>query len=311
MRRVSGVDPWTGVEIRHLTTLDALERERSFRGAAERLGYVQSAVSQHLAMLEAAVGARLVQRTRGQPGLELTQAGTLLLEHARRILGELSAARADLQALQHTGGNTLRVGAFQSAMTRIMPGVIARLASEHPDLQILTTELLDDAELFASVANGTLDCAFGELPLDRDIVEAVELIIDPCVLLVHAQSPLAKRNDTPTLNEIAALPLAIPNPRLRELFNNWFRVAGLQPGQSFKLETNAAVHALVTAGVAAAIIPKLAADPPPPNTTALPLHDPYPTRTIALYWRQTRIQRPAITKLADTCKTICQEIAEQ
>src|SRR5215212_913203 len=116
------MDMWLGVELRHLSALAAVAHERSFRGAADRLGYVQSAVSQRIAQLEAAVGVRLVERTRGHRHVDLTEAGRVLLSHAEQIQAELNAARGELRALgDDAEGMAIRVGVFGSLGARLLP----------------------------------------------------------------------------------------------------------------------------------------------------------------------------------------------
>src|SRR4051794_41960277 len=102
------------MELRYLVALEAVASERSFRRAAERLGYTQSAVSQQIAALERDLGERLVVRPRGRGETALTDAGAVLLRHARAIGERVDAARADLEALRDGRRGVLRVGMFPS-----------------------------------------------------------------------------------------------------------------------------------------------------------------------------------------------------
>jgi DNA-binding transcriptional LysR family regulator len=300
---------WRGIELRHLAALEAIEEERSFRGAADRLGYVQSAVSQQIAMLEQLVGVRLVERSRGHTGVKLTESGAILLHHARDILAALRAARADLDAIAGAHGNTVRVGAFQSAAARILPRVLSQLTHARPDLTVETAEASNDADLFDAVAEGRLDCAFAELPLADGPFKAVELMVDPCVLVVQAESPLAARPHPPTLEEIAQLPLAYPTWRMTDLINDHFRSAGLRPIERFRLESNAAAQAVVSAGLAAAIMPQLAVDDEVAATKAIDLTGILPSRTLVLYWHANRLHGAALATFVEATRQICRQLA--
>ena len=73
-------------DLRRLRSLCAIAEHGSLTAAADALTFTQPAVSQHLAALEAEVGAALVTRSRG--GAELTAAGRLLVDTpARRSTG--------------------------------------------------------------------------------------------------------------------------------------------------------------------------------------------------------------------------------
>ncbi len=137
------MDKWLGVEIRHLAALEAVEAVRSFRGAATRLGYVQSAVSQQIAALERLVDVRLVDRTRGHAGVQLTEAGTLLLTHADRIMAQLAAARADLDALARGGPDHLRVGVSATVATSVVPDLLIRLGRADAGTRVAAVEFTD------------------------------------------------------------------------------------------------------------------------------------------------------------------------
>src|ERR687888_200006 len=200
-------DRWLGVELRHLLALEAVAREGSFGKAAVSLGYTQSAVSQQIAMLERIVGQRLVERPGGPRPVSLTEAGRLLLTHAEAIAARLAAAQADLTALGDGEAGMLRVGVFQSVGQRVLPELMRRFMEAWPAVDVTLTESADDGRLLGLVERGELDLTFSDLPLVDGPFESVELLRDPYVLVVPADSELAARDTAPPLREIAELEL--------------------------------------------------------------------------------------------------------
>ena len=194
MTTITQPDQWLGVEVRHFAALDAVAREGSFGRAAERLGYTQSAVSQQIATLERIVGETLVERPGGPRAVSLTEAGVLLLRHAEAIVARLDAARADIAALRAGETGTLRVGTYQSIGARVLPGVMRRFLADWPGIELGLSEPATDPDLYALVESGELDLAFCSPPLPDGPFEALELMSDPYVLVVPADSPLARKS---------------------------------------------------------------------------------------------------------------------
>src|SRR6266571_5659477 len=73
-----------GLELRHLRYLAAVADAGTFTRAAERLFIAQPTLSQQIGRLEQLVGTRLLHRHRD--GVQLTAAGTVLLDAARDVL---------------------------------------------------------------------------------------------------------------------------------------------------------------------------------------------------------------------------------
>jgi molybdate transport repressor ModE-like protein len=103
---VGSLGSWAGVELRHLAALRAIAREGSFRAAATRLGFTQSAISQQIAILERRIGHRLIDRSKGRRSVTLTDAGEVLLQHANAILGLVERAHVDFRAFERRRAGT-------------------------------------------------------------------------------------------------------------------------------------------------------------------------------------------------------------
>jgi len=296
---------WLGVEPRHLAALVAVHEERSFRGAAARLGLVQSAVSQRIAQLEQFVGMTLVERARGQANVSLTHAGMTLVDHAGEILAEFDAVLADLRAVPGDTPAPLRVGTYESVAGLLVAPALAQLKQTAPQLRFSLHEDADWQRFFPLVSSGVLDAAFADLPLERGPFTFRELTRDPCVLVVRADSPLARRREPPTLAEIGALPLIAPSWPMLRLISDNLRAAGIEPSFVFRSEANSGVQALVAHGVGAALMPRLAVNANDPRIALVPLEDELPARRIAIYWHRDRREATAIMRLVEALEAIC------
>ncbi|WP_127355883.1 LysR family transcriptional regulator [Actinacidiphila soli] len=135
-----------------LRTFSAVARCASFSGAARELGYTQSAVSQHIAALEADLGVELLSRRPVAP----TEAGVRLLEHAGPLLLRLEAARTEVVRAGRAPAASVVLGASPLAMGDQVASALARLRVTAPRTEV-TVRILDRAAVVARVATGRLD----------------------------------------------------------------------------------------------------------------------------------------------------------
>jgi DNA-binding transcriptional LysR family regulator len=300
------LDQWLGIEVRHLAALQAVAETGTFRAAAIRLGYTQSAISQQIATLERLVGTKLIERPGGPRAVFLTDTGRLVLRHAEAIIARLQAVQADVTAMIGGGAGSLRVGAFQSAGARILPELVRRFRADWPDVAVQLTESASDDELLVCVERGDLDLSFVMPPLPDGPFEMVELMRDPWVLLVPTDSPLAVRAEPLSLREVAELPLIGARLcRSREQIHAQFRARGLEPNYVFHSDENHTVHGLVAAGAGIGLIPRLAVDPNDERVSAVELGSKVPPRVIGLAWHRDRYRPSAAQAFVELASELC------
>jgi DNA-binding transcriptional LysR family regulator len=295
-------DGWLGVDLRHFAALEAVARTGSFGRAARELGYTQSAVSQQIAQLERIVGQRLFDRPGGPRRVEPTEAGLLLLGHADAIVAQIDAARADMAALAEGAAGTLRVGIYQSVGARLLPALVRRFREEWPLVGVRVREESSADDLLRLLEHGELDLTFADLPLRDGPFEWAELLQDPYVLLVSAQSELASLDSAPPLREVAKLPLigrrSTDEP---ERF-----LAGRVPELNvvFRTDDNGTLAALVAEGLGAAIEPRLVVDPRDRDVKMLPFGSRVPPRTLVLAWHRDRYRSPAAQAFVELAREV-------
>jgi molybdate transport repressor ModE-like protein len=309
---ISTNDHWLGLELRHLTALEAIAEHGSFRLAAEKLGYTQSAVSQQIAALERIVGAKLIDRPGGPRRVSLTEAGQLLLRHAESIGARLQAAQADLAALLAGRAGPLRIGTYQSVGAKILPRLLLRFRSEWPSVDVRLTESADDEELATLLERGDLDLAFVVVPAPPGPFEAVELMRDPYVLVVEAGSPLADRERPPSLKEIAQQPLiGFRQCRTVAQVEGALRQTGRDLDIVFRSDDNTTVQGVVAAGMGSALVPLLTVDTRDPRVKVVHLRDQLPPRVVGIAWHRDRHRTAAAQAFVDYAQELCAEFGER
>lgn len=299
-------DRLLGIELRHLVALQAVADEGSFGRAARHLGYTQSAISQQIAALERIVDQRLIDRPGGPRPVTLTDAGRLLLAHARAITARLQAAQADLDALGAGDAGPLRIGTYQSVGARVLPMLLRAFSAEWPNVDIRLVESTDDRELLELVERGDVDLSFCVFPLLPGPFEAVELMRDPYVLVVPPDSPLAEREKLPSLREILDLPLiSYRTCRTTRRVEERLRMAGQEPNVVFRSDDNGTVQALVAAGVGVALVPQLTVDSADESVAVIDLGERVPPRLIGIAWHSDRQLTPAARAFVEAAQAVC------
>src|SRR5919109_5027153 len=102
------------IEVGKLATLRAVVAHGSFSAAGHALSLTQPAVSRQISLLERQVGTQLVRRTR--QGVQPTEAGRLLGQHAEAILGRMRMAEEQLAALAGLERGHVVLGSFFTAL---------------------------------------------------------------------------------------------------------------------------------------------------------------------------------------------------
>jgi DNA-binding transcriptional LysR family regulator len=297
---------WQTVEVRHLAALAAVAREGSFRRAADRLGYVQSAISGQIAHLERSAGTRLVERASGTPTVRLTSAGLVLLSHIDEIIARLNAAHAELNSLAERTAGTLRLAGHEQISPSRLARVLRLFRQRHPAANVRLEDPGSEELAFELLASGTVDVIICELPLLGGPFGHVVLERDPYVLLVNVDASQFRRGNPPSAAEIASDRLMVASSsRSLDQLEDRLRELGIERRSPLHPESVAMSQSLVAAGLGEAIVPAQLIDPTDPHTVAIELGSLLPDRTVALAFSTDHERPPVIDGFIRAAKVGC------
>jgi DNA-binding transcriptional LysR family regulator len=135
----------------------------------------------------------------------------------------------------------------------------------------------------------------------------VELLQDPYVILLAADSPLAGRARALNLREIGALPL-IGFRHSQSYPEAFLRAHGIDARIRVRIDDNETLVGLVAAGAGAALVPRLTVDPARADVVQIDIAAELPPRLIALAWHRERQGSAATTDLVEIAGALCAEL---
>jgi len=286
------------VKLSQLRALVAIADCGNFSEAALKLDVTQSTVSHAIATLEDELGITLLQR--GRHGARLTPVGDRITAHARDMLGLLDTIASEANQVRGVQGGSLRIASFRSVATQVLPGAIARLHRRYPAIAISVHEMDEVHQLKQALFKGEVDLCVAET-IDDDDVETLHIFDDDYVALLP---PGYRPHGALTVEDMRQMPIIGSSHSSCGLRIRTVLGAQAQPLEiAYCIRHDSSMVAMVQQGLGIAILPRLAAEPVPPDVQIWPL--PFPiSRPIGATILKDALHTPALYAFLDALREV-------
>jgi DNA-binding transcriptional LysR family regulator len=244
------------MEFRQLRYFLAVAEHLHFTIAAERLGIAQPPLSQQIIKLEREIGTKLFFRYPRR--VELTEAGTIFRESAKRILEDADHALAQVKKAARGESGSLSIGfAGSTVFHPLVATVMRQFRQGYPGVSIKSEES-NSTTLLEKVIDGEVDCALVRLPLNCRDLDTVSLVEEEMVAVLPSGHRLGRLRSI-ELAQLSRDPLILfPRPIGPDLYDSIIsacRAAGFSPQIEMESPQISSTVNMVAAGFGVTLIP--------------------------------------------------------
>lgn len=267
----------------------------SIAEAARRLNVTAAAAAKRIRALETEIGAVLVRRS-GRT-IRPTEAGAALVERAKRFLSEARDFKA-VAAINRPSGQ-LHIGAFQSALTGLLPDILALMEKAYPQVDVRIARGTS-AQLYRRLLAGDdLDAAIIAHPpfalpktYDWQLLRKEALVV-----LTKAPAPSRKPNTILATEPFIRLDRGGWEGRL---VNDYLRKSGIRPKVRFEIDSIEAIAVMVDRGLGVSLLPDWAR-PALENLSLarVPVPDKSFARHVGLIWPRASLRLRSVHALLE------------
>jgi DNA-binding transcriptional LysR family regulator len=270
----------------------------SFQKAAAAVHITQTALTRRLQNIESSLGVKLLDRT--TRSVTLTPVGRDFLPQVRRMLADLSTALVEVREGGKAQRGDVSIACVPTVGVQFLPRIIEHYSAQYPNNRI---KILDHAS--SGVADAVLrrEAEFGiniAGPHQAEL-DSIPLLRDRFVLICRDDHPLASLTRLSWKRlQAHRLIFAGMGSSNRPLLDAALGNEALSLRSFYEVQRSSTAVGLVAAGVAAAVVPRLAIQKGAyPNLRILALTNPVVSRTLVLVSRKKAYLSPAAQALYD------------
>jgi LysR family transcriptional regulator of gallate degradation len=284
-----------------LASLVAVASYGSGPRAGEHLGRSQPTIHRNLLDLEDLVGVALFDRTPG--GTHMTRSGKVLLKGVKLAFAELTAAEDELAGLNGVLTGRVLVAALPLSSGFVLPMVLDRFLSDHPQLQVTVVDGTY-AALIHQLRNAEVDLIVGALRsgLEHPDVDQETLFTDKLSVIVRSGHPCLQQSRRVALEDLLRYPwlLPLPNTPSRSALELAFEAQGLaHPMTQLEVNSPSLVRSLLLKSDRMALLSplQLEVDLRHGQLVQLPIDMPQAQRAIGIATRKNGLLSPGACAL--------------
>jgi DNA-binding transcriptional LysR family regulator len=293
------------IKLSQLRALLLVAQSGNFSETALQLGISQSAVSHAIAALEDELGVMLFSR--GRQGAQLTSAGESVAQYAKQMLRLLDNMVEDAQLHRGLQAGRVRVAAFQSVSTHLLPQKVATFRDRFPNIAITLHECFDSWDVEQMLREGQADVGLID-DLQTDGFETYEIMRDEYIALLPPTTPML--NQQLTWEQMKHFPLIsyVPGNSCHTRLQDYLRKHHASMTIAYEVRESSTIVGMVAQGLGMAILSRLSAGSVPSEIQVCRLPVPF-ERVISAAVVAESIQPPPVFAFLETLQTAAPLIA--
>lgn len=275
------------IDIKKLRYFVAVAEEGHFGRAATRLGISQPPLSDHIRQLERLLQTELLHRTTRR--VNLTQEGTALLQHARKILSDIDQCAQVVQQSHSLQKQLLRLGILHAHTYTFLPNLLRHYLRTQPAMRIELVEYTTKEQI-DTLLGDQVDVGLIREPVNHPALKTIRLFAEHYALAAPAEWRLARTTPVSVSaihdKTLIGYPSHDDKRSTRSLFRDYLQRHQVKPSDFIEVRTMHAALALVAAGLGCAPVPESQTSMQFPGLKYHRFKEIPPRLSVGLAWRE-------------------------